>query len=85
MKSVIILLIYMYQKTLSLVLGPCCRFYPSCSEYCLEAVRIHGCLKGLWLGACRIARCHPYHAGGEDPVPGSHRLEEETQRRLKYE
>ena len=74
MRSVIILLIRIYQLTLSILLGPCCRFYPSCSAYCIEAVRVHGCARGLWLGIRRIARCHPFHDGGLDPVPRSDAL-----------
>ena len=58
-----------YQRTLSRVLPPACRFYPSCSEYALEAVTRHGALKGTWLAARRLARCHPFHLGGYDPVP----------------
>ena len=63
------LLIRTYQRLLSPLLGPRCRFYPSCSQYTLEAVRTHGAVRGLWLGARRLARCHPLHPGGFDPVP----------------
>jgi uncharacterized protein len=63
-------LIRLYQWTLSPLLGPRCRFYPSCSQYVFEAVEVHGVLRGLWLGARRLARCHPLHPGGFDPVPG---------------
>jgi len=63
-------LIRVYQRCLSPLLGPRCRFYPSCSQYTLEALQAHGFLRGLWLGLRRIARCHPFHAGGFDPVPG---------------
>ena len=63
------LLIQAYQRLLSPLLGPRCRFYPSCSQYTLEAVRIHGVARGLWLGARRLVRCHPLHPGGIDPVP----------------
>ncbi|HEU5040230.1 MAG TPA: membrane protein insertion efficiency factor YidD [Gemmatimonadales bacterium] len=58
-----------YQRTLSRALPPSCRFYPSCSQYALEAVTRHGALKGTWLAARRLARCHPFHPGGYDPVP----------------
>jgi uncharacterized protein len=58
-----------YQLTLSPYLGSQCRFTPSCSNYALEALRHHGALRGLWLGTTRICRCHPWCAGGYDPVP----------------
>jgi putative membrane protein insertion efficiency factor len=60
-----------YQLTLSAAFGPCCRFYPSCSHYGYEAVARFGALRGGWLAAKRVGRCHPWHAGGEDPVPDS--------------
>ncbi len=62
-------LIRVYQMTLSRALPPSCRFYPSCSEYTLQAVVKYGVLKGGWLGVKRILRCHPFHPGGYDPVP----------------
>jgi uncharacterized protein len=58
-----------YQRTLSLVMPPSCRFYPSCSEYTLQAIAKHGPLKGGWLGFKRILRCQPLFPGGYDPVP----------------
>jgi hypothetical protein len=61
--------IRVYQLTLSRVTPPSCRFYPSCSEYTLQAIAKYGALKGAWLGVKRIARCHPFHPGGYDPVP----------------
>lgn len=65
----IVLLIRGYQKWISPGLPPRCRFTPSCSQYALEAVTKHGALYGSWLAAARLARCHPFHPGGEDPVP----------------
>ena len=62
-------LIRTYQMTISRALPPSCRFYPSCSEYTLQAVTKYGALKGGWLGVKRILRCHPFHPGGYDPVP----------------
>jgi uncharacterized protein len=58
-----------YQRFLSPLLAPRCRFAPSCSQYAVEALRTHGALRGLWLSARRLARCHPFNPGGYDPVP----------------
>jgi uncharacterized protein len=63
------LLVRGYQRLLSPLLPPSCRFYPSCSQYALEAIRRYGALKGSWLAVRRLARCHPFNAGGFDPVP----------------
>lgn len=62
-------LIRSYQLFISPLLGPRCRFYPTCSHYALEALDTHGALKGSWLALRRILRCHPWHPGGFDPVP----------------
>jgi len=67
---VLIGLVRLYQVTLSPLLGPRCRYWPSCSNYALESLRVHGPFKGGWLAARRIARCHPGCDGGIDPVPG---------------
>lgn len=64
-----IVLIKLYQWIISPLLGPSCRFTPTCSEYALQAFRKYGLFKGLWLTARRIVRCHPWGGHGEDPVP----------------
>jgi len=69
MKQLLLLLITFYQFFISPLTGQNCRFYPSCSAYAVEAVQKHGSLKGSLLAAKRILRCHPFHAGGFDPVP----------------
>ena len=67
--QILILLIRGYQVALSPLLPAACRYHPTCSEYAAEAVRRHGALRGGWMAARRIARCHPFRAGGYDPVP----------------
>lgn len=68
---VLLVLLAGYRKFVSPLLGPRCRFYPSCSAYAVEAVQLHGAVRGSWLAVRRLARCHPFHAGGLDFVPGS--------------
>jgi putative membrane protein insertion efficiency factor len=58
-----------YQRFVSPLLGPRCRFFPSCSSYAAEALAVHGVIRGSWLAVRRIARCHPFHPGGYEPVP----------------
>jgi putative membrane protein insertion efficiency factor len=65
----VLVLIRGYQHTLSHVFAGSCRYYPSCSQYTYEAVSRYGWLRGSWMGARRIARCHPFAKGGYDPVP----------------
>jgi hypothetical protein len=58
----------MYQRFVSPLLPSACRFYPTCSQYMRDAVERYGVAKGVWMGVRRLARCHPFHAGGFDPV-----------------
>ena len=69
LRALLIAPIRLYQWTLSPLLGINCRYAPSCSEYAVEAVERHGALKGGWLAARRVCRCHPFSGGGYDPVP----------------
>ncbi len=69
MRALLLLLLRGYQYAIRPLLGANCRFYPSCSDYAREAIERHGAGRGSWLTARRIARCHPYHPGGHDPVP----------------
>ena len=67
--KLLLLPIYFYQYAISPLIGPRCRFYPTCSTYAVEAIKIHGAIKGGYLALRRIARCHPFSEGGDDPVP----------------
>ena len=69
MKWLLVCLIHFYRIAISPFIGNCCRFLPTCSEYGLEAVKKHGAVKGAWLAAKRVCRCHPFRKGGYDPVP----------------
>jgi putative membrane protein insertion efficiency factor len=68
-KEGVIVLIHLYQHTVSLLLGPCCRFTPSCSSYAMLSVQRFGIIEGAWLTFKRLIKCHPFHPGGYDPVP----------------
>lgn len=67
--KLLIFVIRIYRIVFSPFLGKCCRFYPSCSAYCMEAIEKHGSVRGLLLGIGRLGKCHPFHPGGFDPVP----------------
>lgn len=69
MKTILTSMITFYQKYISPLTPPSCRFYPTCSHYGLEAIEKHGALKGSWMAVRRISKCHPFHEGGFDPVP----------------
>lgn len=68
MRGLILLLLGGYKRFISPLLPPSCRFYPTCSEYMMEAVKKYGAIRGVWMGLCRVARCHPMNPGGYDPV-----------------
>ena len=67
--SMLVGLLIVYRRLVSPLLGQNCRFHPTCSRYAIQAIRGHGPIRGGWLAARRIGRCHPFHAGGLDPVP----------------
>ena len=69
MNKLLVWILRAYQLLLSPMLGQNCRFYPSCSNYAIEAIRTHGAGRGSWLAARRVCRCHPWNEGGLDPVP----------------
>jgi len=69
MKRAALVLIYFYRRAISPWLPPACRYYPTCSAYAIEAIEKYGFLRGGLLAVKRILRCHPFHAGGYDPVP----------------
>ena len=68
MQAVLVLVLRGYKLFVSPLLPSACRYYPTCSEYMLEAVAKHGVVKGVWMGLKRLGRCHPFHEGGYDPV-----------------
>jgi putative membrane protein insertion efficiency factor len=69
MTKIALWLLRAYRYAISPLIGPVCRFYPSCSEYAQEAIGRYGVLRGTWLAIRRLLRCHPWHCGGHDPVP----------------
>jgi hypothetical protein len=68
MRRLIVLLLKFYKLFVSPLLPSACRYYPTCSDYMRESVEKHGALRGVWMGVRRLARCHPFHEGGFDPV-----------------
>jgi len=70
MRRILIAPLRGYRYLVSPLLGPHCRFQPSCSSYAIEAIERHGVIRGGYLSVRRVLRCHPWHAGGVDPVPG---------------
>jgi hypothetical protein len=74
LKKLLLWLIKGYRYFISPLVPPTCRFQPTCSQYAIEAITVHGTFKGSWLAVNRILRCHPFHPGGYDPVPSSDKV-----------
>lgn len=68
MQNIICFPVKFYQRVISPYIRPCCRFYPSCSQYALEAIQQYGIIRGSWCSVCRLLKCHPWSEGGYDPV-----------------
>jgi putative membrane protein insertion efficiency factor len=69
MKLLVLAVLRLYKKTLSPLLGTHCRYYPTCADYMFQAVEKYGAARGIFFGLKRLLRCHPFHAGGLDPLP----------------
>ena len=74
MQRIVTRALHMYKFAISPFLPSACRYLPTCSDYMHEAVERHGARKGIWMGLRRLARCHPFHSGGSDPVPAKRLL-----------
>ena len=83
MKKALITLVRGYQKGISPLLPPSCRYYPTCSSYMIKAIEVHGAVKGVAMGSARIARCHPFVKGGLDYVPQEFSLTRNTQDKVE--
>ncbi|MCK4649095.1 membrane protein insertion efficiency factor YidD [bacterium] len=83
MVKVLIGLIRLYQRVISPWKVPCCRFYPTCSEYAIEAIREYGLVLGVFLALKRLLKCHPFHPGGYDPVPQWDRVKQSNSQTAK--
>ena len=71
-RNICVAILVVYRAVISPLYGDVCRYYPSCSSYALQAIQQHGVVRGIWLGARRILRCHPWAAGGVDDIPEPH-------------
>lgn len=80
-KKSLILFIRFYRYAISLLLGNCCRFEPTCSQYAINAIETHSLMRGIFLTVRRIGRCHPWQEGGMDPVPPRYKLNSPINRR----
>ncbi len=69
MRELVVALLRFYKRWISPLLPSACRYYPTCSDYMAQAIEKYGPARGLWIGLKRLARCHPFHAGGLDPIP----------------
>ncbi|MHB8054548.1 MAG: membrane protein insertion efficiency factor YidD [Candidatus Aminicenantales bacterium] len=69
MKFFVLAVLRLYKKTVSPLLGTHCRYYPTCADYTFQAIEKYGVARGIFLGLKRLLRCHPFHAGGLDPLP----------------
>lgn len=85
MRWILIAFIKFWRKFISPLYGDVCRYYPTCSAYGLESVQVHGAIKGSWLTVRRIASCHPWAAGGYDPVPGTPAAAEWAREQAEHE
>ncbi|MGF7436705.1 membrane protein insertion efficiency factor YidD [Lentilactobacillus senioris] len=84
MKKIMIGMVHGYQRYISPLFPPSCRYYPTCSNYMIQAIQKHGAIKGVLMGSARILRCHPFVKGGYDPVPDHFSLRRNKEAASKY-